>query len=44
MKTIQQTKIITDESMMELIPHGTPNFPFQYYYDDIHKYENQYID
>jgi len=44
MKTIQQTKIITDESMMEIIPHGTPNFPFQYYYDDIHKYENQYID
>ena len=29
------TKIYTDETMMELIHHGSTEFPFQYYLDDI---------
>jgi len=43
-KTIQNTKIITDESMMELYPHGSAEFPFQYYYEDILQFENKFID
>jgi len=43
MKTISNTKIITDESMMELFPHGSDEFPFQYYYEDIRQFENEYV-
>ncbi|BCJ93878.1 hypothetical protein acsn021_14470 [Anaerocolumna cellulosilytica] len=41
---MQNTKIITDESLMELIPHGTVSFPFKYYYEDILLFENHIID
>ena len=37
---MQLTKIITDESLMELTCHGTQDFPLQYYYEDITKYES----
>jgi len=36
---MQNTQIITDDTLMELTPHGTDQFPFQYYYDDILKYD-----
>nr|QGT51008.1 putative HTH-type transcriptional regulator YdeC [uncultured Firmicutes bacterium] len=38
------TKIETDDSMRELRAHGTSAFPFEYYYDDIHSYDKQYIE
>lgn len=38
------TKIYTDESMMELVSHGSAEFPFQYYWDDISQYADQRID
>lgn len=41
---MQITEIITDESMRELTQHGSAGFPFEYYYDDVKKYVNQYID
>lgn len=42
--TLQITKIITDDKMRETRMHGTPDFPFQYYLDDIHKFENHYVE
>lgn len=36
---MQLTKIITDESLMELTQHGTPSFPCEFYYDVIQKYD-----
>lgn len=41
---MQLTEIKTDETLRELTPHGTAAFPFEYYYDDIHKYDKQFID
>lgn len=41
---MQSTKIWTDESMMELASHGTKGFPFQYYYEDVGKFDNRCID
>ncbi len=41
---MQSTKILTDESMMELVTHGSSAFPFQYYYEDVGKFENRCID
>lgn len=41
---MQQTNISTDETMMELSEHGTDDFPFQYYYEDIKKFDRGYID
>ncbi len=41
---MQLTKIVTDESLMELIRHGTEDLPFQYYFEDIKKYEVGSID
>lgn len=38
------TEIVTDESMRELRKHGTSDFPFEYYYDDIHSYNKHYIE
>lgn len=38
------TEIITDETMRELRMHGTPAFPFEYYYDDIHEYDRHYVE
>lgn len=37
-------EIITDDTLRETNPHGTPDFPFQYYYDDIKKIDKQYIE
>ena len=28
-------KILTDEDFMEIKQHGTSDYPFQYYYDDL---------
>jgi len=41
---MQSTKILTDESMMELVSHGSSTFPFQYYYEDVGKFDNKCID
>ena len=38
------TRIITDESFRELLPHGTLEFPFQYYYENMKDFENESID
>lgn len=40
---MQLTEIITDTSLRELTPHGTKQFPFQYYYDDIQKFNAGFI-
>lgn len=40
----QFTRIVTDDTMMELVQHGNNAFPFQYYYEDIEKFENRRID
>ena len=37
-------EIITDDTLRETKSHGTPGFPFQYYYDDIKKIDKQYIE
>ena len=41
---MQITEMIRDNTMQETRPHGTRDFPFEYYYDEIKKYEKQYID
>ena len=41
---MQSTKLLTDESMMELVSHGLTGFPFQYYYEDVGKFDNRCID
>ena len=41
---MKNTRIITDESRRELIAHGSPEFPFQYYYEKVHDFENASID
>ncbi|MDR1550542.1 MAG: cupin domain-containing protein [Hungatella sp.] len=41
---MQSTKILTGESMMELVSHSSSTFPFQYYYEDVGKFDNQCID
>ena len=41
---MQVTEIIRDNTMQETRPHGTRDFPFEYYYDEIKKYDKQYID
>lgn len=41
---MQFTNIPTDETMRELCEHGTSDFPFQYYYEDIKKFDRGYID
>lgn len=38
------TRIATDHSLMELIPHGTEDFPFQYYQEDIRQFDFGKID
>lgn len=37
------TEIVTDDSMRELRLHGTSEFPFEYYDDDIRAYDRHYI-
>ena len=29
------TKILTDEDLMEIVQHGSNNYPFQFYYEDL---------
>ena len=32
---ISYNKIITDENLMETIQHGSNNYPFNFYYDNL---------
>lgn len=41
---MQTNKILTDDSMRELAVHGTPEFQFKYYYDNIESFDNHCID
>ncbi len=41
---MQVTEIETNETMRELRNHGTPGFPFEYYLDDIHRFDKHYIE
>ena len=41
---MQITEIRTDETLRELRAHGTPEFPFEYYYDDFNKFSGQSIE
>ncbi len=38
------SRIITDETLMESIQHGSPAFPLQYYYEDIWEFDFHCID
>ena len=38
------SRIITDETLMENIQHGSPAFPLQYYYEDIWEFDFHCID
>lgn len=38
------TEVFTDDSQRELRMHGTANFPFEFYDDDIHSYIQHYIE
>lgn len=40
----QFTRIERDESLMELVRHGSDDFPFEYYYERIEAFENGSID
>lgn len=37
---MQQTEIIRDESLRELISHSTNRFPFRYYYEDMKQFQH----
>lgn len=41
---MQITEMITDETMREIREHGTPEFPFEYYLDDINKIGQGYVE
>ena len=41
---MQQTEIITDETLRELTAHGKSGFPFAYYSEEIDKYEKGYVE
>ena len=41
---MQITEIKTDDTLRELRPHGRPDFPFEYYYDDIKGFDKQYVE
>ena len=41
---MQITEIVTDEMMREIREHGTPEFPFEYYLDDISKIGQGYVE
>ena len=41
---MQQTEIITDETMRELCKHGTPDFPFAYYDENLRQFQRGCID
>ena len=38
------TKIITDENLMETIPHGSQDYPFRYYYEHLAQFDFNCID
>lgn len=40
---MQITKIITDDNQMELTEHGNQEFPVQFYFDEIDKYDLGYV-
>lgn len=41
---MQVTEIITNDKLREMRMHGSPEFHFEYYLDDIHKYDKHYIE
>ncbi|MGI5896919.1 MAG: AraC family transcriptional regulator [Oscillospiraceae bacterium] len=41
---MQITEIKTDDTLRELRRHGRPDFPFEYYYDDIKGFDKQYVE
>ncbi|WP_055296486.1 AraC family transcriptional regulator [Coprococcus sp. AF99-45] len=41
---MQITEIITDETLREIREHGTPEFPFEYYLDDIDEIGQGYVE
>ncbi len=41
---MQITEIITNDKLRETRMHGSPEFHFEYYLDDIHKYDKHYIE
>ena len=41
---MQVTEIITNDKLRETRMHGSPEFHFEYYLDDIHKYDKHYIE
>lgn len=41
---MQVTKIVTDETLRELRVHGRPDFPFEYYVDDVHQFDGKVIE
>lgn len=36
---ISYNKIITDENLMETIQHGSNNYPFNFYYDNLSQFD-----
>jgi len=40
---MQINKLETDDSLYSLLKYGSPDFPFEYYYDDLEHYEQQTI-
>ena len=38
------SRIITDETLLENVRHGSPAFPFQYYYEDIWDFDFHCVD
>ena len=41
---MQITEIITDDTLREIREHGTPEFPFEYYLDDIDEIGQGYVE
>lgn len=41
---VSPSRVYTDESMMELVNHGSAEFPFQYYLDDLAQFADQRIE
>ena len=38
------SRITTDETLLENVRHGSPAFPFQYYYEDIWDFDFHCVD
>ena len=41
---MQVTEIITDDTLRETRTHGSSDFQFEYYFDDIKKFNKQYVE